>query len=90
MVFDFGSIIKQLRSEVNKVLENARIGKLIGSSLEAKVILHAADGATLTKLREMCSATNDADALHRIFITSQVGLPSYSFFFLFFLFFLTT
>ncbi|XP_020110492.1 isoleucine--tRNA ligase, chloroplastic/mitochondrial isoform X2 [Ananas comosus] len=69
---DFWNTILELRSEVNKVLENARIGKLIGSSLEAKVILHAADGATLTKLREMCSATNDADALHRIFITSQV------------------
>lgn len=66
-------IIYQLRSEVNKVLENARTGKLIGSSLEAKVYLYASCGATATRLQEMCTAINDADALHKILITSQVG-----------------
>ncbi|XP_073004103.1 isoleucine--tRNA ligase, chloroplastic/mitochondrial isoform X1 [Typha latifolia] len=71
---DFWNQILELRSEVNKVLENARIGKLIGSSLEAKVYLQAADGATASRLQEMCSSTNDADALHRIFITSQVEI----------------
>lgn len=73
---DFWRIILELRSEVNKVLENARTGKLIGSSLEAKVYLHASDGATATRLQEMCTAINDADTLHRILITSQVEILS--------------
>ncbi|XP_012083940.1 isoleucine--tRNA ligase, chloroplastic/mitochondrial isoform X2 [Jatropha curcas] len=63
--------ILELRTEVNKVLEAARIGKLIGSSLEAKVYLHTSDASFTSRLREMCAASNDADALNRIFITSQ-------------------
>uniref|UniRef100_A0A1D1YWT0 isoleucine--tRNA ligase n=1 Tax=Anthurium amnicola TaxID=1678845 RepID=A0A1D1YWT0_9ARAE len=73
---DFWRKILELRAEVNKVLENARIGKLIGSSLEAKVFLHTADAATASRLQELCEARNDADALHRIFITSQVEILS--------------
>lgn len=57
---------------MNKVLEVARTGKLIGSSLEAKVYLHTSDARLASRLREMCEANNDADTLHRIFITSQV------------------
>ncbi|KHG06246.1 Isoleucine--tRNA ligase [Gossypium arboreum] len=64
--------IFQLRTEVNKVLEIARTGKLIGSSLEAKVYLHVSDAILASRLLEMCSANYDADALHRIFLTSQV------------------
>jgi isoleucyl-tRNA synthetase len=64
---------KQLRSEVNKILENARTGKLIGSSLDAKVYLHTESAETVSKLNELASASNDADALHRLFITSQVN-----------------
>ncbi|MBA0683914.1 hypothetical protein Goari_025539 [Gossypium aridum] len=67
-----GSIAGFLRTEVNKVLEIARTGKLIGSSLEAKVYLHVSDASLASRLLEMCSANNDADALHRIFLTSQV------------------
>ncbi|KAJ8491435.1 hypothetical protein OPV22_013156 [Ensete ventricosum] len=69
---DLWKTILELRSEVNKVLENARAGKLIGSSLEAKVYLHASDGDVTCRLQELCTAGNEADALHRIFITSQV------------------
>ncbi|OMP09964.1 Aminoacyl-tRNA synthetase, class 1a, anticodon-binding protein [Corchorus olitorius] len=69
---DFWGKILELRTEVNKVLEVARTGKLIGSSLEAKVFLHASDATLASRLLEMCSASNDADALHRIFLTSQV------------------
>jgi isoleucyl-tRNA synthetase len=58
---------------VNKILESARTGKLIGSSLEAKVYLHAENANTVSKLKELVSATNDADALHRLFITSEVN-----------------
>ncbi|KAM0953121.1 putative isoleucine--tRNA ligase [Dioscorea sansibarensis] len=73
---DFWRIILELRSEVNKVLENARTGKFIGSSLEAKVQLHAVDTTTAARLQEMVMATNGADALHIIFITSQVEILS--------------
>lgn len=59
---------------MNKVLENARTGKLIGSSLEAKIYLHISDAATSSKLGELHASSNDADALHRIFITSQVSI----------------
>ena len=62
---------------MNKVLEVARTGKLIGSSLEAKVYLHTSDAGLASRLHEMCTASNEADALHRIFITSQVcSFPS--------------
>ena len=57
---------------MNKVLEVARTGKLIGSSLEAKVYLYTSDASLASRLREMCLANNEADTLHRIFITSQV------------------
>ncbi|KAL4312315.1 hypothetical protein GQ457_01G031180 [Hibiscus cannabinus] len=69
---DFWGKVLELRTEVNKVLEVARMGKLIGSSLEAKVYLHASDDDLASRLQKMCSAGNDADALHRIFLTSQV------------------
>lgn len=57
---------------MNKVLEVARTGKLIGSSLEAKVYLSTADASLASRLHEMCAAKNDVDTLQRIFITSQV------------------
>ena len=65
-------LVDQLRSEVNKILDSARTGKLIGASLDAKGYLHAENPDTVSKLKELASATNDADALHRLFITSQV------------------
>lgn len=58
---------------MNKVLELARNGKLIGSSLEAKVYLHTPDAGMASKLLNMCEAQNEADTLQRIFITSQVS-----------------
>lgn len=64
--------VDQLRTEVNRTLEAARTGKLIGSSLEAKVYLYTHDNGLATRLNEMCEAKNDADTLSRIFITSQV------------------
>ncbi|KAJ6430920.1 hypothetical protein OIU84_018431 [Salix udensis] len=72
---DFWGKILQMRTEVNKVLEVARTGKLIGSSLEAKVYLHTSDASLASRLHEMCTASNEADALHRIFITSQEEHP---------------
>jgi hypothetical protein len=43
----------QLRSKVNKILENARTAKLIGSSLDAKVYLHTESAETVSKLKEL-------------------------------------
>lgn len=73
---DFWRQLLELRTEVNKVLEVARGGKLIGSSLEAKVFLYASDSNLASRLQEMCEANNDADTLHRIFITSQAEVAS--------------
>ncbi|EYU43948.1 hypothetical protein ABFS82_07G014600 [Erythranthe guttata] len=73
----FWETILEMRTEVNKVLEVARTKKLIGSSLEAKVYLHASDTDLVSRLVDMCASKNEADTLHRIFITSQVEiLPS--------------
>ncbi|KAJ7955098.1 Isoleucine-tRNA ligase [Quillaja saponaria] len=69
--------IFQLRTEVNRVLEVARTGKLIGSSLEAKICIHTSDAYLASRLSELSAANNDADTLHRIFIISQAHiLPS--------------
>lgn len=64
---------------MNKVLEAARTGKLIGSSLEAKVHLHTPGDGLASKLCEMCESNHDADTLQRIFITSQVSEQYFSF-----------
>lgn len=45
---------------------------MIGSSLEAKVYLHTEDSRLASRLHEMSASNNDADLLHRIFISSQV------------------
>lgn len=74
---DFWAKILELRTEVNKVLEVARSGKLIGSSLEAMVYLHTSDDRLAAKFTDMSQSRTDADSLPRIFITSQVEiLPS--------------
>ncbi len=55
-----------VRDEVNRHLEEARQKKLIGNSLEAKVILEAAQGELLSLLGQY------EDELPAIFIVSQV------------------
>jgi isoleucyl-tRNA synthetase len=70
--------LRQIRTEVNQVLEQARAAKSIGSSLEAKVQLYVAD----LDLRERLQALNPMDSfngngvdeLRYLFITSQVEL----------------
>ncbi|XP_027333502.1 isoleucine--tRNA ligase, chloroplastic/mitochondrial isoform X2 [Abrus precatorius] len=74
---DFWENILELRTEVNRVLEVARTGKLIGASLDAKVHVYTSDARLASQLCELCAAKNDADTLHRLFITSQAEiLPS--------------
>ncbi|KAI3962312.1 hypothetical protein MKX01_005314 [Papaver californicum] len=73
---EFWNKMLKLRTEVNKVLETARTGKLIGSSLDAKIYLYVADDDFNSRLHRMSEALNEADTLHRIFITSQVEIVS--------------
>ena len=78
--------IREIRTEVNKVLEQARTAKAIGSSLEAKLLLYVTD----TQLRDTLQALNlnhhsklktqnsklpnHVDELRYLFLTSQVEL----------------
>jgi isoleucyl-tRNA synthetase len=68
-----------IRTEVNKVLEKARAEKMIGSSLEAKILLYVPE----QQLREQrlptprfqdLTSKNGVDELRYLFITSQVEL----------------
>lgn len=73
--------IRQLRAEVNRVLEAARNDKAIGSSLEAKLLIQVADPAlaeTLlqfnppVELASQSQGHNGVDELRYFFLTSQV------------------
>jgi isoleucyl-tRNA synthetase len=71
-------IIRDLRDEVNKVMEQARTAKAIGSSLDAKVLLSVAD----PNLKNQLAAYNSSDTLsdknidelRYFFLASQVEL----------------
>ncbi len=62
--------LRQVRFEVNKSLEEARVNKLIGASTEAKVILKVGDPEILRLLEER------REDLRYLFITSQVELQA--------------
>ena len=70
--------LRRIRQEVNKVMEQARVEKEIGSSLEAKVLLYVTD----TTLRQILAdfnpaiemATDGVDELRYFFLASQVEL----------------
>ena len=70
--------IRDLRDEVNKVMEQARTAKAIGSSLDAKVLLSIAD----PNLKNQLAAYNSSDTLSEknidelryFFLASQVEL----------------
>ncbi|MBD2481223.1 isoleucine--tRNA ligase [Planktothrix sp. FACHB-1365] len=72
--------LRQIRSEVNVVLEKARQDKMIGASLEAKVLLFVADENLRQQLQQMNPKTtalkenNGVDELRYLFICSQVEL----------------
>lgn len=51
--------LRNIRNDVNKVMEQARTEKAIGSSLEAKVLLYVAD----TELRQQLQTLNPQDSL---------------------------
>jgi isoleucyl-tRNA synthetase len=78
--------IRDLRDEVNKVMEQARTGKAIGSSLDAKVLLQVADpdfknqlaaynsSNTLSEKNFLKDTASHIDELRYFFLASQVEL----------------
>nr|WP_216351340.1 isoleucine--tRNA ligase [Leptolyngbya sp. 'hensonii'] len=70
------STLRQLRSEVNKVLERARADKAIGAPLEAKVLLYVPDQSLRQTLQAMNPEDslrgNRVDELRYLLIVSQV------------------
>lgn len=77
---DKWSQLRSIRQEVNRVLEQARTAKDIGSSLEAKVLLYVADQDLRQTLETMNPADSVApgsahvDELRYLFLVSQVEL----------------
>ena len=74
----FGQQLRQIRNEVNKVLEQARAEKAIGSSLEAKVLLYVPDQELKQRLQALNQSstpqTSNVDELRYLFIASQVEI----------------
>ncbi|MGL5875425.1 MAG: isoleucine--tRNA ligase [Xenococcaceae cyanobacterium] len=72
------SKLRQLRNEVNQVMEQARKEKAIGSSLDAKVLLYIADAELKQKLEKFNPANSlsgdRVDELRYLFLASQVEL----------------
>jgi len=72
--------LRQIRSDVNVVLEKARQDKIIGASLEAKVLLYIADEDLRQQMQQMnpktteLKANNGVDELRYLLICSQVEL----------------
>ncbi|QDZ22563.1 Isoleucine--tRNA ligase [Chloropicon primus] len=67
-------ILRSVRSEVNRVAEIARKDKLIGSSLEAKVVIRTDSQELHTILSKYSESANGVDELRYLFICSQVDL----------------
>lgn len=63
-----------VRDVVNKVLEQARTGKLLGASMEAHVTVCATDPMEASLLQQLKSSSNDVDSLKRALIVSGVSL----------------
>ncbi len=67
--------LRDLRTEANKVLEQARTAKEIGSSLEAKLLVHVSDADWRSVLTTLNTNTgNHVDELRYLFLASQVEL----------------
>ena len=72
------STLRTIRTEVNKVLEKARAEKMIGSSLDAKVLLYVKDQQLKQRLEAMNPSDslsgNQVDELRYLLLASQVEL----------------
>jgi isoleucyl-tRNA synthetase len=77
-LMDTWNQLRSIRQEVNRVLEQARTAKEIGSSLEAKVLLYVPDTGLQQKLQAMnpenaiAPKSNHVDELRYLFLVSQV------------------
>ncbi|MFK0735606.1 MAG: isoleucine--tRNA ligase [Gloeotrichia echinulata GP01] len=72
---EFWEAVRQLRTDVNKVLEQARIEKLIGSSLEAKALIHIPHKQLGDAIKAFNPVKgNGIDELRYLLLTSQVEL----------------
>ncbi|MEH1782472.1 MAG: isoleucine--tRNA ligase [Nostoc sp.] len=72
---EFWQALRQLRTDVNKVLEQARIEKLIGSSLEAKALIHIPHKQLGDAIKAFNPVKgNGIDELRYLLLTSQVEL----------------
>ncbi|MGB3206298.1 MAG: isoleucine--tRNA ligase, partial [Crinalium sp.] len=68
-------MLRQVRTDVNKVLEQARTEKMIGSSLESKVLLYIPNVDQRQLLQQLNpEAGNGVDELRYLFLSSQVEL----------------
>ncbi len=65
---------RELRTDVNKVLESARTAKTIGSSLESQVILQIGNPELFAQLQALNTPTNGVDELRYLLLVSQVNL----------------
>lgn len=63
----------EIRDAVNVVLEKARVGKMIGSSLEASVEVHVGDEGVRQGLLRLDGSGSHADEMRYLFMASQVG-----------------
>ncbi|ODH01146.1 isoleucine--tRNA ligase [Nostoc sp. KVJ20] len=78
---EFWETLRQLRTRVNKFIEELRIDKKIGSSLETKVKLYVPDEELRQRLYALnpkfggsTEKSNDVDELRYLFLVSQVEL----------------
>ncbi|WP_414753410.1 isoleucine--tRNA ligase [Anabaena sp. CCY 9910] len=72
---EFWQQLRQLRTDVNKVLEQARVEKMIGSSLEAKAVIYIKDANSRNAIATLNPEVgNSVDELRYLFLTSQVEL----------------
>ncbi|MCU0535072.1 MAG: isoleucine--tRNA ligase [Hydrococcus sp. Prado102] len=74
----FWTQVRQIRTEVNKVMEQARTDKAIGASLDAKVLLYVSDESLRKRLESLNPSDslsgNRVDELRYFFLASQVEL----------------
>jgi isoleucyl-tRNA synthetase len=70
--------LRQIRTEVNKVMESARTEKMVGSSTDAKVLLHTTDAELKQRLQQLnpddSLGEQRVDALRYLFLASQVEI----------------
>ncbi|MGK7877306.1 MAG: isoleucine--tRNA ligase [Xenococcaceae cyanobacterium] len=68
--------LRQIRTEVNKVMEQARVEKMIGSSLDGKVLLYVSEPELRSLLRNINPSDslsgNGVDELRYLALASQV------------------